>query len=163
MKSLLLARPVHRRFSISSGFGPRIHPVTKEPGKHHNGYDFAVPIGTPIHAMHDGKIVIVGYENPHNHNQGFGLRVYQEIHTAKETILLVYAHLSEVVSYEGQHLGEYGLIGYSGNSGITSGPHLHVGARVKDTSTWLEIEFNDSNDYPPLIADIPKNKDSEVV
>lgn len=164
MKSLYLTRPVHKRFIISSPFGPRIHPVTKVE-KMHNGYDFACSLGTPVSAMHDGRIIVVGYEDPHDHNKGYGLRVYEEIHTVDAAYLLVYAHLSNVSVYEGQHISEHGLIGHSGNSGLSSGPHLHVGGRIKDSSEWVSIKWEGEEDFCDKsiikMADIPGEKEKE--
>lgn len=163
MKTLLLIRPVHRRFPISSPFGMRMHPIKKVDAMH-NGYDFSCPIGTPISAMHDGKIIVVGYENPQDTNQGYGLRVYQEINSMGNKYILVYAHLDQVHAYEGMYIGEHGLIGYTGNSGASSGPHLHVGARIKDSAEWVPIDFEDEQFCDRSIikvADIPAAKSEE--
>lgn len=95
----------------------------------HNGVDWAMEEGTPIRASHSGTVFQVwdsarmGY-----HGYGTYVKVRQRLnpHDGIET---VYGHLSRVIVHEGQDVRRGQLIGYSGNTGYSSKPHLHFGLR----------------------------------
>lgn len=102
--------------ALASGFGLRIHPVYKVK-KMHNGIDFAAEIGTPIYATADGKVVTVdvkfsGYGKMIEIDHGFGYRTR-------------YAHMHEFNVRTGQNIKRGDLIGYVGNTGLSTAPHLH--------------------------------------
>lgn len=99
---------------ITSRFGMRW-------GKLHAGIDFGVPIGTPIYAIADG--VVVKAVNDQGHSK-VSWGNYVKIRHDGENYTL-YGHMSEVVVKEGQMVKQGQLIGYSGNSGRSTGPHLH--------------------------------------
>ena len=111
---------------ISSGFGTRIHPVTKRES-FHNGVDIAVPIGTKISAPADG--IITEYWD---HAKG-GKCI--AMHTGGG-IRFGFAHLSKrLVTLNtkvtaGQHIAE------SGNTGASTGPHLHFTMKIKEL--WVD-------------------------
>jgi len=134
-------KPFGGSFKISSPFGERIDPKTGEK-KFHKGIDFACPEGTPIRAILDGKIYVAGWENPENHKQGYGLRIWQECRYKNETILIVYAHLNEIHKQDGEFASQSSIIGLSGNTGKSTGPHLHLGSRIKNTNQFLDFEFD---------------------
>jgi murein DD-endopeptidase MepM/ murein hydrolase activator NlpD len=101
---------------LSSGFGLRFHPIYKV-RKLHTGLDFAARIGTPIHAAGGGTVAKVsssyyGYGKQVEIDHGFGFRTK-------------YAHMSEFKVKVGQKIKRGELIGFSGNTGTSSGPHLH--------------------------------------
>ena len=105
------------RGEVTSHFGPR----TLLPGEqHHSGIDIAVPIGTPVQATADGIVQFVG------NTDGYGVRV--EIRHADGTVTL-YAHLSEALVQPGQRVVKGETIGKSGNTGASTGPHLHYEIR----------------------------------
>jgi murein DD-endopeptidase MepM/ murein hydrolase activator NlpD len=102
--------------AIASGFGFRIHPIYKVK-KMHTGIDFAAPIGTPIYATADGKIEEVsvkfsGYGKMVVIDHGFGYKTR-------------YAHMHDFVVRSGQNIKRGELIGYVGDTGISTAPHLH--------------------------------------
>lgn len=108
---------------ITSGFGRRVAPV---PGasEYHNGWDIGVPVGTPVNTIADGKVIAVGpakgYGNWVAIDHGIinGTRVTSE-----------YGHLSSWnVSY-GQIVKKGQVVAKSGNTGYSSGPHLHITIR----------------------------------
>ncbi len=102
--------------ALASGFGQRIHPVYKVK-KMHSGIDFAAEIGTPIYATADGKVVAVdvkfsGYGKLVEIDHGFGYRSR-------------YAHMHEFAVRVGQNIKRGDLVGYVGNTGLSTAPHLH--------------------------------------
>jgi murein DD-endopeptidase MepM/ murein hydrolase activator NlpD len=102
--------------ALASGFGMRIHPVYKV-RKMHTGIDFAAPIGTPIYATADGKIEEVsvkfsGYGKMIVIDHGFGFKTR-------------YAHMHEFAVRQGQTIKRGELIGYVGDTGLSTAPHLH--------------------------------------
>jgi murein DD-endopeptidase MepM/ murein hydrolase activator NlpD len=102
--------------AIASGFGSRIHPIYKV-RKMHTGIDFAAPIGTPIYATADGKIEEVsvkfsGYGKMVVIDHGFGYKTR-------------YAHMHDFAVRTGQNIKRGELIGYVGDTGISTAPHLH--------------------------------------
>ncbi len=143
MEKLKLYRPVPPNSRISSPFGWRIDPVTKKEGSFHNGIDFAVPIGTEITAAASGHIIRIGFQNELDKAQGFGLRIIQLIRYGTDEFYLTYAHLSEIWVHEGQTIEPGKGIGKSGNTGRSTGPHLHFQARAKNSAIYKDIEFMD--------------------
>lgn len=102
--------------ALSSGFGWRTHPIYKVK-KMHPGIDFAASIGTPIYATADGRIAEVsvkfsGYGKMVEIDHGFGYRTR-------------YAHMHEFAVRSGQHVKRGDLIGYVGDTGMSTAPHLH--------------------------------------
>lgn len=144
MNRVRCIKPFGGNFRVSSPFGERIDPITKEKAIH-KGIDFACPEGTPIRAVLDGRIIRAGWENELDHKQGYGQRIWQECHLNGTTVLIVYAHLSQINREEGEWADQSAIIGYSGNTGKSTGPHLHLGARVKDTSCWMDFDFEETH------------------
>ncbi len=102
--------------ALASGFGMRVHPIYKVK-KMHSGIDFAAPIGTPIYATADGKIEEVnvrfsGYGKMVVIDHGFGYKTR-------------YAHMHEFAVRQGQNIKRGELIGYVGDTGLSTAPHLH--------------------------------------
>ena len=102
--------------AIASGFGFRVHPIYKVK-KMHTGIDFAASIGTPIYATADGKVLEVdikfsGYGKMVEIDHGFGYKTR-------------YAHMHEFAVRPGQTIKRGDLVGYVGNTGLSTAPHLH--------------------------------------
>lgn len=106
---------------ISRGFGIRIDPFTgkRQP---HLGIDLAADIGTPVYATADGKVSFVGRD------PGLG-RMIRINHLYGYTT--VFAHLSVVKVRRGQHVKRGEVIGAVGNTGYSTGPHLHYEVRFR--------------------------------
>jgi murein DD-endopeptidase MepM/ murein hydrolase activator NlpD len=102
---------------LSSGFGPRRHPILGY-NRMHRGVDFAAPTGTPIYAAGDGVLVMAG------RNGGYGN--YIEIRHNSE-FSTAYAHLSRFAKgiERGNRVRQGQVIGYVGSTGRSTGPHLH--------------------------------------
>lgn len=122
MRKAFLRTPVDFT-RISSGFSrARMNPILHVV-RPHWGTDYAAPMGTPIRATSDGRVVFRGWES------GYGRVVKIKLGTKYET---VYGHMSRfrkgVVS--GTHVHQGQVIGYVGMSGLATGPHLHYEFRV---------------------------------
>jgi murein DD-endopeptidase MepM/ murein hydrolase activator NlpD len=109
---------------ISSTFGMRMHPIH---GKWvgHMGVDYAAPAGTPIHSVADGTVEFTGWQN------GYG-NVTIIKHFGKFSTL--YGHQSAFASglRKGEKISQGQLIGYVGQTGWATGPHLHYEFRIDD-------------------------------
>ncbi len=137
--------PKKQTVVLASGYGIRIHPIYKVRKMHH-GIDFAAPIGTPIYAAADGtvdnvEISFTGYGKKVEIDHGFGYRTR-------------YAHMHMFVVRNGQHVKRGDLIGYVGDTGLSTAPHLHYevfinGAQVNP----IHYFFNDLNpaEYAKII------------
>ena len=101
--------------NITDGFGMRFHPILHIK-RMHEGIDFNVEDGSPVYATGDGKIDFVG------NKEGFGLVIEIDHGFGYQTI---YAHLSRAIVHEGQNVKRGEEIALSGNSGLSTGPHLH--------------------------------------
>lgn len=107
-------RPV--KSEIISGYGMRLHPVFKK-DVFHAGLDFQADIGTPIVATADGWVV-----EPQTVNKTLGTVVRLDHRNGYQTF---YAHLSKALVRPGQRVKRGQVIGHSGNSGLTKGPHVY--------------------------------------
>jgi murein DD-endopeptidase MepM/ murein hydrolase activator NlpD len=109
--------PVNVKFKLGDGYRWRtIHPVLGI-SRMHNGQDFDVPYGTQVYATGDGTVSESGYNSG-----GFGNCIVIDHGYGLQT---VYGHLSQIKVVKGQNVKRGELIGISGNTGLTSGPHLH--------------------------------------
>ncbi|MDE2048424.1 MAG: M23 family metallopeptidase [Betaproteobacteria bacterium] len=102
---------------ISSGYGMRLHPFSHQ-WKQHKGVDFAAPMGTPIRAASDGVIRFAGTQ------RGYG-NVIMIDH--RGGITTVYGHMRNFAGgvHVGEHVDQGDVIGYVGQTGWATGPHLH--------------------------------------
>ncbi len=117
--------PVNGNLQVSSPFNPRrLNPVRHKIAPH-NGVDFRMPVGTSVYAPSDGVVTYASYM------RGGGYTIIIKHMGAYST---VYMHLSKMTVKKGQrvHLGQ--LIAKSGNTGRSTGPHLHYEIRINDRS-----------------------------
>ncbi|MCI6819442.1 MAG: M23 family metallopeptidase [Campylobacter sp.] len=112
--------PTGGKGRISDHYGYRTHPVLHH-RQMHSGLDFAMPIGTPIYATPNGVVLSAGIQPGYGHmveirhNFGFGTR---------------YGHLNgKYAVKQGDFVRKGDIIAYSGNSGLSTGPHLHYEIR----------------------------------
>ena len=113
--------------TLNSGFGYRVHPITKV-RKQHRGIDLRAPTGTPVVAAGDGVVSYAGSMD------GLG-NVVMITHSVNNQILTtVYAHLSAVGTSSGQSVDKGQLIGAVGETGFATGPHLHFEVHVGNFS-----------------------------
>lgn len=113
--------------SLTSRYGRRFD-------KLHTGIDFAVPIGTPVIAADNGFIKKAGRMGD------YGLAILIQHPDGKETL---YAHLSEIFLTEGEEVQIGQIIGLSGSTGRSTGPHLHFEVRYEDISLNPEDFFQE--------------------
>jgi len=132
--------PVQAR-RISDRFGYRIHPVKKKKVMH-NGIDFKADRGTPVYATADGVVEFAGFHK----SSGFGKLIILQHNFGFKTY---YAHLDAVKIKTRDFIRKGQLIGLSGNTGLSTGPHLHYEIRHLFTSinpepfiSWDITNFN---------------------
>ena len=87
---------------------------------YHTGVDFAVPVGTPVVAVADGKAANA------NWGKSYGTQIVQDLGDGS---FCIYAHLSKSNKKPGDAITKGEIIGYTGNTGNSSGPHLHFERR----------------------------------
>jgi len=112
-----LISPVDVKYRLGDGFKFReIHPVLGTPRMHY-GQDFAVPYGTDVYATGDGTVIESGWNSG-----GFGNYIVIDHGYGLQS---TYGHLSQIKVSRGMNIKRGDLIGLSGNTGTSSGPHLH--------------------------------------
>ena len=108
---------------LSSGFGRRSAP-TKGASTYHKGVDWATPVGTAVMASSSGVVTRAGW------GSGYGYCVYIRHADGRETR---YGHLSKVLVSVGQTVSQGQKIALSGNTGVSTGPHLHFEILINGT------------------------------
>ncbi len=106
--------------TLSSRFGRRNSP-TRGASSYHEGVDWSTPVGTPVYASSTGVVSKAGW------GSGYGYCVFIDHPDGRQTR---YAHLSKVLVSVGQSVTQNERIASSGNTGISTGPHLHFEIRI---------------------------------
>jgi murein DD-endopeptidase MepM/ murein hydrolase activator NlpD len=120
LKGPILGRPLQLS-KVTSTFGQRLHPITKEE-RLHKGTDYGVPEGTPVHVVADGEVKEAGFSaSAGNYVKLFHDRGYESW----------YLHLSSIdpAIRKGARVTQNQTLGLSGNTGASTGPHLHYELR----------------------------------
>jgi murein DD-endopeptidase MepM/ murein hydrolase activator NlpD len=131
----LLSNPVG--FPVSSEFGLRFHPVLRI-WRLHAGMDFAAPCGSPVYAAADGEVILA---TPVGQSGGYGNRlvISHGLHGGVD-LTTTYNHLTGFAVTTG-HVARGQLVAYSGNTGLSTGCHLHFETRADGTPvnprSWL--------------------------
>lgn len=113
--------PFHSRVRVTSQFNPsRRHPVTGRV-RPHNGVDFGMPVGSLVSAPSDGVVDKAGFSRTAG---------YFIVLRHSSTVSTVYMHLSKLSVRPGQRVKQGAVIARSGNTGISTGPHLHYEVRI---------------------------------
>lgn len=116
-------------YVFSSPFGQRW-------GRAHEGIDLAVPTGTVVAAAADGVVIQSG------ENGGYGISIYVDHGNG---IITRYGHLSQAYAQVGREVKQGETIGLSGNTGNSTGPHLHFEIRIGDVAvnpaSYVEIQY----------------------
>jgi hypothetical protein len=103
----------------------------------HSGVDFGVPVGTPVLVTHSGTVIFAGWSTV-----GYGNLVIVQ----NGTFITYYAHLSRFNVVEGQRVGVGSVIAWTGNTGNSSGPHIHYEVRINDVP--VDPMTFDNRGYP---------------
>jgi murein DD-endopeptidase MepM/ murein hydrolase activator NlpD len=117
----------------TSGFADARRYVAGGPVSYHNGLDLAAPLGTPVQATNDGRVLVAGMYPIKGGwvlvDHGFG-------------VTSLYFHLSKIDVEVGQRVQRGALIGEVGSTGLSTGPHLHwemrVGERPSNPLVWVD-------------------------
>jgi len=129
--------PVEGR--VASSFGERQDPINGE-GAFHSGIDIDAPFGTPVRAAADGTVETASMA------EGYGREVVID---HGHQLLTVYGHLSAFGVFPGQHVTRGQIIGYVGQSGRATGPHLHFEVRVHNVPVnphkYLRVTFEQAS------------------
>lgn len=133
---------------LSSLFGGRTHPVYGV-YRSHEGIDLSGKIGTPIYAAGEGLVTEASYSTG-----GYGNVVYIDHGFGYSTR---YAHMSSINAYVGQRVKRGDKVGELGNSGTSTGPHLHYEVRLKGQpmNPLNYFENNFTGESVELLTDIP--------
>jgi len=129
--SIHLRKPFNGDFPVTLKFGERSDDIIVSNGykdfgiKAHDGIDFALPENTPVLAVDDGKVI----EFP-SKLSAYGNNVVLEHLWGGRTF---YGHLSRVNVQIGQKVGKGEVVGFSGQTGLVTGPHLHFGLDLKNS------------------------------
>jgi murein DD-endopeptidase MepM/ murein hydrolase activator NlpD len=125
---------------ISSPYGWRIHPIEKT-RKHHNGVDYASAIGTPVKAIENGRVIYAGasklkFPNGEPAGGGFIVKIRHKVND--EWITSAYMHLrkSSLAVKKGDLVKEGQVIALAGNTGESTGPHLHFEIQRGKAYIW---------------------------
>jgi murein DD-endopeptidase MepM/ murein hydrolase activator NlpD len=135
---------------VSSDFGERQHPIKQE--KHfHKGIDLITPVGSPIYATADGVV-----NSLQNNPKGYG-KLIKITHGLGFTTY--YGHLNRIVIKRNQVVIKNQLIGFSGNTGLSTGPHLHYEVRFGQIAInprpFMKLTINNFDQIPHQIKELP--------
>lgn len=129
--------PTVKQFRVSSNFNPRrLNPVTGRITPH-RGVDFAVPVGTPVLAVGDGEVMVSKRDGPAGN--------YVAIRHGRQ-YMTRYMHLKKLLVKPGQKVKRGDRIALSGNTGRSTGPHLHY-------EIWINQQA-----VNPLTAKLPRTE-----
>lgn len=106
---------------ISSNYGERIHPITKV-RTFHKGVDIAIPTGTKLYSAVNGTVILAQYSD----SAGYYIKIQNDTGW-----VVTFMHMDSYVVSAGQEINKGDFVGYSGNSGKSTGPHLHL--QVEDS------------------------------
>ncbi len=133
---------------VTSSFGERQDPFNGE-GAFHAGIDIAAPYGSPVRAAADGEVAAAGTAS------GYGREITLN---HRHNVITLYGHLSAMAVMPGQHVTRGQVIGYVGQSGRATGPHLHYEVRIHNVAvnphkylrnTYTQLAFNDTSAAAP--------------
>lgn len=129
--------PTPKQYKISSPFNPRrLHPITGRVAPH-KGVDFSMPIGSPVLAVGDGEVVVAKFSGAAGN--------YVAIRHGRQYSTR-YMHLNKILVKQGQKIKRGDRIALSGNTGRSTGPHLHY-------ELWVNEQA-----VNPLTATLPRSE-----
>lgn len=142
--------PTRRDARMSQKFGE--HPESYLPGfPGHEGVDWDIPVGTPIYAVADGEVCLIN-RNPDRKVAPYG--IFVKLRHQGGQYETIYAHLSQVQVVENQSVKAGDMIALSGDTGRSTGPHLHFTIKKRGATTSRETNYEKDvvNPHPYLDA-----------
>ncbi len=133
---------------IASGFGERQDPINGE-GAFHTGIDIDAPWGTSVRAAGDGVVVAT------NQGSGYGREITID---HGHDVTTIYGHLSSIAIVPGEHVTRGQIIGYVGQTGRATGPHLHYEVRVHNVPVNPHKYLRET--YQQIIAEADSDSSS---
>jgi murein DD-endopeptidase MepM/ murein hydrolase activator NlpD len=121
--------PLVSPVAVTSLFGWRVHPISGAM-RFHSGIDLGAPIGSSVLAAFTGRVVSADWMG------GYGKTVVLEHGKVRS----LYAHLSEALVRPGQFIPQGAVIGLSGSSGNSTGPHLHFEVQRLTGNEWIAVD-----------------------
>jgi murein DD-endopeptidase MepM/ murein hydrolase activator NlpD len=121
-------------------------------GKGHNGIDLAAPTGTPIKAALGGTVIGSGNTDSVRGCYSFGKWVMVKHSNGLSTM---YSHLSQISTYNGATVASGDVLGYSGETGYATGPHLHFGVYVSSATQIIKLGSATKSTTPCANAVMP--------
>ena len=154
IKHIPAIRPVNMDKSyVTSYYGYRFHPIYKR-REMHQGVDYAAPMGTKVYAPADGTVEKIRYSGGYGRlvviDHGFGYKTR-------------YAHLNKVLVRRGEKIERGDVIALIGNSGLSTGPHLHYEVHKDNVKVNpINYYFNDVSprEYQNIIRVATKEEDN---
>lgn len=128
---LTITYPFDKEYRVTSIFGERIHPVTGEKTLH-SGTDFGVDIGVEVKAGIDGTVIDEGFDA----ENGNYVVVKNDI-----GVEILYAHLDTIANRDTNEVKKGDVIGTSGNTGKSAGPHLHMEVKINGRYVNPQLYF----------------------
>ena len=122
--AIKLTLPVNGPITQLFGENPQVYKKWGFPG--HNGIDYGIPNGTPVKAAASGVVALISFENG-----GYGNFVKLSHVDGGKTYYTYYAHLASAAVTAGQKVKVGSVVGYSNNTGASTGPHLHFGLKIE--------------------------------
>jgi murein DD-endopeptidase MepM/ murein hydrolase activator NlpD len=154
--AIKLIVPVNGPITQLFGENPDFYKKWGFPG--HNGIDYGIPNGTPVNAAAAGTVAAVSFENG-----GYGNYVKLSHVDGSKTYYTYYAHLASAAVSAGQKVKAGTVVGYSNNTGASTGPHLHFGLKIDGQNPTFKgyvdpmpyFSTDDSTDTGEPLSDIP--------
>lgn len=150
-----------RDYKVSTGSNKRLLPLEsivaytrlgrdlQNFGGRHMGLDMPVPVGSPVRVADDGVVAVAKFQMNKNGKRGYGNVIYVKHANGIETR---YAHLSQILVREGSRVARGQVIGLSGNTGGSTGPHLHYEIRINGKVISPKAYYGKSTNGPSSIA-----------
>lgn len=142
---LSISYPVEGYYEITQPFGKRVHPINDEE-QFHTGIDFKVDEGTPVKAGMAGTVT----ENGFDAENGNYVVIKNEY-----GVEIMYSHLSEIARWDVHEVKAEDIIGKSGNTGKSTGAHLHMDVRINGEYVNPELYLEESL-YDMLLVEISR-------
>lgn len=145
---------------MTYGFGPRLHPILNI-RKHHNGVDWASAVGRKLFAVADGKITYAGpstlkFKNGEPAGGGFIVRIQFKDQGKFYTATYMHLRKGSIKVVRGQKVAQGDYIADSGNTGESTGPHLHFEIQKGRFYTWSNTGKNYLDPIPFIKARLDK-------